>query len=221
MHGAAIPQNGRQAERRQVNRPSASTSSAPPPPLRDDEFDSSPLQQPRQTGTRLPVPFPLSDDARSRLSAKYPATNPSYTMDRPNSLGASSSSHGGKGNEAQVEPRSQSRRSIFGRRNQQKSGSVGVVSSTDEPRFNLEKYRAWVRRQKKKARDNTWVKLEKGFDIWYQRWIIERLLRQYVASPMSPERHARGKTISPALVLAYSTCELVTRGILRGTWPDR
>jgi hypothetical protein len=194
MYGAAIPQNGRQAERRPVYRPNENT--APPP--HDDAFDSNPSQQPRQTGTRTPARFPLANDAHLRLSVDHPYTNPSYTMDRPNSLGASSSSHGGKGNGAQVEYGNQSRRSIFGRRNQQQS-SVGVVSSIEEPRFNLEKYRVWVRRQKKKAKDNTWVRFGRGFDIWYQQWIIERLLRQYVASPMSQKRHIRGKPISHAL----------------------
>jgi hypothetical protein len=55
-------------------------------------------------------------------------------------------------------------------------------ASADEPRFNLDNYRAWVRRQRKKARDSTWLRLEIGFNAWYQKWIIERLLRQYVIS---------------------------------------
>lgn len=58
--------------------------------------------------------------------------------------------------------------------------SIVSEFGTDEPRFNLDNYRAWVRRQRKKARENVWVRLENGFNAWYQRWIIERLLRQYV-----------------------------------------
>lgn len=71
--------------------------------------------------------------------------------------------------------------SRFSRGHKQKSSVT--VASIDEPRFNLEHYRAWARRQKNKARANTWIRLEKGFNAWYRKWIIEILLRQYVAFP--------------------------------------
>ncbi|KAL7625871.1 drs2 neo1 protein [Parahypoxylon ruwenzoriense] len=54
--------------------------------------------------------------------------------------------------------------------------------------FRLDNYRAWVSRQQKRARGPR-VKLEKAFNEYYQKWIIEGLLRQRPLPPSSDGRH--------------------------------
>ncbi|KAK9770446.1 putative Phospholipid-transporting ATPase [Seiridium cardinale] len=101
---------------------------------------------------------------------------------------AASSSHGRKSRPRHLEHiRTHSAISVFSRGHKQNS-SISVADA-DEPRFDLEHYRAWARRQRKKARDNGWVRLEKGFNDWYQKWIIEMLLRQYPLPPSKDGRH--------------------------------
>ncbi|KAI1847156.1 hypothetical protein JX266_006696 [Neoarthrinium moseri] len=109
-------------------------------------------------------------------------------MDRRHVPVASTSSHGGKSRAHHLEHvRTSSGASRFVRGHKQQP-SVSVTS-TDEPRFNLDNYRSWARRQRKRARENTWARLENAFNACYQKWIIERLLRQYPLPPSKDGRH--------------------------------
>ncbi|KAI1103499.1 phospholipid-translocating P-type ATPase [Jackrogersella minutella] len=62
--------------------------------------------------------------------------------------------------------------------------------------FRLDNYRAWVNRQRKRARGPR-ARFEKGFNDYYQKWIIEGLLRQ---KPLPPSRDGRHIPISPGAV---------------------
>ncbi|KAH8205053.1 hypothetical protein TruAng_000776 [Truncatella angustata] len=111
-------------------------------------------------------------------------------MDPRDAPGAASSSSPQKENmrPGRLEhARTRSAVSKFSMAHKQKS-SVSITSA-DEPRFDLEQYRSWARRQKKKAKDNTWVRLENFFDAWYQKWIIQFVLRQYPLPPSKDGRH--------------------------------
>ncbi|KAI0020302.1 hypothetical protein F4780DRAFT_378071 [Xylariomycetidae sp. FL0641] len=55
-------------------------------------------------------------------------------------------------------------------------------------RFKMDNYRAWVNRQRGKARAPR-VRLAKAFDEYYQKWIIEGLLRQTPLPPSKDGRH--------------------------------
>ncbi|KAI1505726.1 hypothetical protein F5X99DRAFT_216411 [Biscogniauxia marginata] len=63
-----------------------------------------------------------------------------------------------------------------------------VRASSREPTFRLDNYRAWVDRQRKRARGPR-VKLKKAFNEYYQKWIIEGLLRQKPLPPSPDGRH--------------------------------
>jgi hypothetical protein len=163
------------------------------PPLYDDH--ASHLRSPRtlrRSATRISVRFSPVDDGRSPrspLTADNLYTIPSNTMERIVSVGAESS-RGRKDLPGQPEYVGSGREPgtpTFSRGHKPQA-SVGIAS-VEEARFDLQNYRAWLRRQRKKARDNTWVKLETGFNAWYQTWIIERLLRQYVAIPPPGTAH--------------------------------
>ncbi|KAI5857450.1 phospholipid-translocating P-type ATPase [Durotheca rogersii] len=57
-----------------------------------------------------------------------------------------------------------------------------------DSQFRLDNYRAWVTRQQKRARGPR-VKLENAFNEYYQKWIIEGLLRQRPLPPSVDGRH--------------------------------
>lgn len=98
-------------------------------------------------------------------------------MDDFPSPGPSSASKGGNSRPVQLgQIRTHSATSVFTPGHKQKA-SVSTAS-IDEPRFDLQHYRAWARRQKNKARFNVWARLDNAFNAWYQKWIIETLLRQ-------------------------------------------
>ncbi|KAI0599219.1 hypothetical protein F4775DRAFT_131524 [Biscogniauxia sp. FL1348] len=61
------------------------------------------------------------------------------------------------------------------------------ASDQEQQGFRLDNYRAWVERQRKRARGPR-VKLNKAFNEYYQKWIIEGLLRQ---KPLPPSRDGR------------------------------
>lgn len=109
-------------------------------------------------------------------------------MDDFPSPGPSSASKGGNSRPVQLgQIRTHSATSVFTPGHKQKA-SVSTAS-IDEPRFDLQHYRAWARRQKNKARFNVWARLDNAFNAWYQKWIIETLLRQYPLPPSSDGRH--------------------------------
>ncbi|KAI2602203.1 phospholipid-translocating P-type ATPase [Hypoxylon sp. NC1633] len=56
-----------------------------------------------------------------------------------------------------------------------------------DAQFRLDNYRAWVRRQQKRARGPR-ARLEELFNRYYQRWVIEGILRQ---KPLPPSRDGR------------------------------
>ncbi|KAI1335276.1 phospholipid-translocating P-type ATPase [Xylariaceae sp. FL0016] len=63
-----------------------------------------------------------------------------------------------------------------------------VDDAKDELRFQIDSYRDWVKRQRKRA-NGPRVRLEKAYNAYYQRWIIEGLLRQRPLSPSTDGRH--------------------------------
>ncbi|KAI1484867.1 hypothetical protein F5X96DRAFT_399605 [Biscogniauxia mediterranea] len=76
--------------------------------------------------------------------------------------------------------------------------SEEVKASSQEQSFRLDNYRAWVDRQRKRARGPR-VKLNKAFNEYYQKWIIEGLLRQ---KPLPPSRDGRHIPLSAGSVRA-------------------
>lgn len=79
------------------------------------------------------------------------------------------------------------------------SNSKGNQDTNDSDRdasFRLDNYRAWVNRQRKKAKGPR-VRFEEFFNRYYQRWIIEGLLRQ---KPLPPSRDGRHIPISAGTV---------------------
>lgn len=62
--------------------------------------------------------------------------------------------------------------------------------------FRLDNYRAWVNRQREKARGPR-VRFEELFNEYYQKWIIEGLLRQ---KPLPPSRDGRHIPVSAGTV---------------------
>ncbi|ETS79759.1 hypothetical protein PFICI_09612 [Pestalotiopsis fici W106-1] len=70
-----------------------------------------------------------------------------------------------------------------------KHKSSVATASIDEPRFDIQHYRSWARKQRNRARYNIWSRLDNAFNAWYQKWIIETLLRQYPLPPSNDGRH--------------------------------
>ncbi|KAI1770052.1 phospholipid-translocating P-type ATPase [Hypoxylon cercidicola] len=77
--------------------------------------------------------------------------------------------------------------------------SKGNQDANDTDRdasFHLDNYRAWVNRQRKKAKGPR-VRFEQFFNRHYQKWIIEGLLRQ---KPLPPSRDGRHIPVSAGTV---------------------
>ncbi|KAI1135561.1 phospholipid-translocating P-type ATPase [Hypoxylon sp. FL0543] len=70
------------------------------------------------------------------------------------------------------------------------------TDDTGRDTFRLDNYRAWVNRQRKRARGPR-ARFEKLFNNYYQKWIIEGLLRQ---KPLPPSRDGRHIPISAGAV---------------------
>ncbi|KAI1763276.1 phospholipid-translocating P-type ATPase [Hypoxylon sp. FL1150] len=75
-------------------------------------------------------------------------------------------------------------------------GSQDTNESDRDASFRLDNYRAWVNRQRKKAKGPR-VRFEEFLNRYYQRWIIEGLLRQ---KPLPPSRDGRRIPISAGAV---------------------
>ncbi|KAI4863558.1 phospholipid-translocating P-type ATPase [Hypoxylon rubiginosum] len=75
-------------------------------------------------------------------------------------------------------------------------GSQDTNDTDRDATFRLDNYRAWVNRQRKKARGPR-VRFEEFFNRHYQKWIIEGLLRQ---KPLPPSRDGRHIPISAGTV---------------------
>ncbi|KAF7536393.1 hypothetical protein G7054_g4524 [Neopestalotiopsis clavispora] len=109
-------------------------------------------------------------------------------MDGHSPPGASASSQNGQSRPSKLPHiRTHSAASVFAPGHKHKSSVA--TASIDEPRFDLQHYRSWARRQRNKARYNIWASLDNAFNAWYQKWIIETLLRQYPLPPSNDGRH--------------------------------